>query len=248
MQALEASLKRLQTDHIDLYQVHGFDPFTSQDEVLRAMEDIVRQGKVRYIGCSNYAGWQLAKAMGIAERDRLTKFVSVQSFYSLACRDIEHELIPAAADSRTGLLCWSPLAGGLLSGKFDREGAADKAARRALIEFPPLDRDKAYDIIDVLRRVAERNRASVAQIALAWLLAKPAVTSVIVGARRVEQLVDNLASVDITLSAGDLAELDEVSQQPARYPGWIATYNAQGRLPEGYPLRVPSWVLGQKPV
>ncbi|WP_322008712.1 aldo/keto reductase [Paraburkholderia sp. J12] len=246
--ALEGSLKRLQTDHIDLYQLHSFDPLTPLDEVLRALDDVVRQGKVRYIGCSNFAAWHLAKALGISDRDRLSRFVSVQAYYSLAGRDIEHELIPAATDGNIGLLCWSPLAGGLLSGKFHRDGVADKTSRRALIDFPPVDVPKVFDIVDVLKAIAGRHGVSPAQVALAWLLARPAVTSVIVGIKRPEQLTDNLMALDLSLRAEDLAELDEVSRQPPMYPGWMFTYNAKSRLPLGYPSNGPEWKLGERPV
>lgn len=248
MDALEASLKRLKTDHVDLYQVHNFDPLTPLDNVLRSLDDAVRQGKVRYIGCSNFAAWQLMKALGISERDKLERFVSIQSFYSLAGRDIEEEVIPAAMDQNVGLLCWSPLAGGLLSGKFDRNGAADKTARRALIQFPPVDEAKTFDIIDVIRSIAERHSVEPAQVALAWLLSRPAVTSVIIGIKRPEQLAGNLKALDIALSDDDLARLDEVSGRAAAYPGWIQTYNAKGRVPEGHPFAGKSWALGQKPV
>jgi aryl-alcohol dehydrogenase-like predicted oxidoreductase len=248
MEALEQSLKRLQTDHVDLYQIHGFDPFTPLDEVLRTLDDVIRSGKVRYIGCSNLAAWQLAKALGIAERDRLTRFAAIQSYYSIAGRDIEHELVPAVIDAQVGLLCWSPLAGGLLSGKFDRHGSSEQSSRRAQISFPPVDETRVYDIIDVLKTVALRQEATVAQVALAWLLARPAVTSVIVGIKRPEQLIDNLKALDLTLSSDDLAVLDEVSRPAVAYPAWIQSYNAKGRVPSGHPFDKSTWVLGERPI
>ncbi len=247
MQALEASLKRLGTDHIDLYQIHNIDPLTPFDEVLGALDDAVRQGKVRYIGCCNLAAWQLMKALGVSDRKNLARFVSSQSYYSLAGRDIEAELIPALASEHLGLMCWSPLAGGLLSGKFDRDGAADKSSRRALIQFPPVDETRTFDIIDVMRGIAERHGVSVAQVALAWVLAKPAVTSVISGVKRADQLVDNIAALDLALSPDDMAALDEVSRLPASYPGWIQTYRADSRVPQGHLFEGKAWSLPDKP-
>lgn len=248
MAALDASLQRLKTDHIDLYQLHNFDPLTPLDSVLKTLDDAVRQGKVRYIGCSNFAAWQLMKALGIAERDKLEKFVSIQSFYSVAARDIEDELIPVAVDQKVGVLCWSPLAGGLLSGKFDRHGAADPMARRAQIQFPPVDESKAFDIIDTLKLLAERHCVEPAQIALAWLLSRPAVTSVIAGVKRADQLIANLKALDVILSEADLAQLDACSHSPASYPGWIQSYNANARVPQGHPFNGRNWKLGEMPV
>lgn len=248
MRALEDSLRRLQTDHVDLYQIHNFDPLTSLDDMLRSLDDAVRQGKVRHVGCSNLAAWQLTKALGVSERRELERFVSIQSYYSLAGRDIEHELVPAVRDAKLGLLCWSPLAGGLLSGKFDRSGTADTDARRAKIQFPPVDEARTFDIIDTLKGIAERHGASPAQVALAWLLSRDVVTSVIVGIKRPEQLDDNLGALELVLTQDDLAALDEVSRPPAAYPGWIQTYNAKARYPEGYPYAGPSWALGERPL
>lgn len=248
MKALEDSLKRLKTDHIDLYQVHNFDTATPLEDVLQTMDDMVRQGKVRYIGCSNYAGWQLAKAIGISREKQLEKYVSVQSFYSLACRDIEHELLPAIQDSGSGLLCWSPLAGGLLTGKFDRNGNHEDSARRSKIEFPPVDKNCAWDIVDELRKIAENHGTTPACIALAWLLNSPQVTSVIAGVRNVEQLKDNLGALSVALTDKEKATLDEISDPGARYPGWIQSYNAKSRYPAGFPYSGPNWVLGDPPV
>lgn len=218
--ALEDSLRRLQTDRIDLYQIHNFDPLTPFDEVLRALDDAVRQGKVRYIGCSNLAAWQIMKALGISERRNLAPFASVQAYYSLAGRDLEHELLPMIEDQKLGLMAWSPLAAGFLSGKYDRSSRRGES-RRDKFEFPPVDREKAFDIIDVLKRIAGQHGVSAAQVALAWLLAKSAVTSVIVGARRVDQLQDNLAAVDLELSSQDIQALDAVSDTGPHYPSWI---------------------------
>jgi len=248
MDALEDSLRRLKTDHIDLYQVHNFDHLTAMEQTLRALDDAIRMGKVRYIGCSNYAAWQLMKALGLSDRHGLERFISVQSFYSLAGRDIERELIPSLADEGVGLLCWSPLAGGLLSGKIDRYGSSDMNARRSRSAFPPVDEARALDTIDVLRSIADRRGVRVPEVALAWLLAQPAVTSVISGISKPEHLIANIKAIELTLDADDLADLDSVSQLPASYPGWIQTYRSKGRVPEGHPWHKPSWGPGEIPV
>ena len=232
MQALEDSLRRLGTDHIDLYQIHNLDPLTPIEETLGALDDAVRQGKVRYIGASNLAAWQVTKALGISALNHLSGFVSLQAYYSLAGRDLEREILPMLSDQQLALMVWSPLAGGFLSGKFDRSGASDASARRAKLDFPPIDRESAYDIIDVLKTVAARHEVSPARVALAWVLAQPGVTSAIIGARRPEQLADNLAAVDLILTGEDLAELDTVSALPASYPGWIHSYRTEQRFPQ----------------
>jgi len=229
MRSLEDSLKRLQTDRIDLYQIHNFDPLTPFDEVLRALDDAVHQGKVRYIGCSNLAAWQVMKALGIAERRNLAPFASIQAYYSLAGRDLEHELLPMIEDQKLGLMVWSPLAAGFLSGKYDRNTPGE--SRRDKFEFPPVDRERAFDIIDVLKRIAGQHGVSAAQVALAWLLARPAVTSVIIGAKRVDQLQDNLAAVDLELSAQDIEALDRVSDTGPHYPSWIQAGAVAARTP-----------------
>jgi aryl-alcohol dehydrogenase-like predicted oxidoreductase len=221
MRALEDSLRRLQTDHIDLYQIHSFDPVTPIEETLSALDDAVRQGKVRYIGASNLAAWQLAKALGVSDRRGFSRFVSSQSYYSLAGRDIEADLVPLLTEEKVGLIVWSPLAGGFLTGKFDRSGASEEGSRRATHALPPIDTEHGFDIIDVLRVIADRRGATVAQVSLAWLLAQEVVTSVIIGAKRPQQLADNLAAVDVELSKEDLAALDAVSRIPLRYPGWM---------------------------
>jgi aryl-alcohol dehydrogenase-like predicted oxidoreductase len=230
--SLEASLTRLRTDHVDLYQIHGFDPLTPLEETLGALDDAVRQGKVRYIGASNFAARQMMKALGISERDRLPRFVSLQSYYSLVGRDVDHEILPLAREENLGFLSYAPLAAGLLSGKFDRSGTADGTARRAQFDWPRVDREKAYDVLDVLRAVAERREATVAQVALAWNLAQPGVTSVIAGARRPAQLADNLGAVDVALTAQDLAELDAASAPPIAYPAWLQQEASAARLPQ----------------
>ncbi len=231
MHEAEASLQRMNTDYIDLYQIHGFDPVTPFEETLSALTDLVRQGKVRYIGCSNLAAWQIMKALGISGLRHLEKFVTLQAYYSLAGRELEREIVPMLLDQKLGLLVWSPLAGGLLSGKFTRGGAVDSEARRTKFTFPPVDQEKAYDIVDVMRAVAERNSATVAQVALAWLLHQPSVTSVIIGAKKTSQLKDNLGAVDVKLGSEDLKQLDEASKLRPEYPGWMFGMQGSDRRP-----------------
>lgn len=221
MEGMKASLKRMQLDHIDLYQVHGFDPATPIEETLRALNTLVEHGHVRYIGVSNWAAWQIMKALGIAERHGLARFESLQAYYTLAGRDLERELIPLLQSENLGLMVWSPLAGGLLSGKYRRDGQAEEGSRRTTFDFPPVNVERAYDCIDAMRGIAETHGVSVAQIALAWLLHQQAVTSVIVGAKRIDQLDDNIAATNVRLSDDELAELETVSALPSEYPGWM---------------------------
>src|SRR5208283_2371876 len=216
-----ASLQRLNTDYIDLYQIHGFDSLTPLEETLSALTDLVRQGKVRYIGCSNLAAWQVMKALGISARDHLEKFITLQAYYSLAGRELEREIVPMLLDQKIGLLVWSPLAGGFLSGKFTRAGVADEASRRSKFSFPPVNTGKMYDVIDRMREIGTRLDATVAQVALAWLLHQPAVTSVIIGAKKNSQLKDNLGSVDLKLDDADFEKLDQASALTPEYPGWM---------------------------
>jgi aryl-alcohol dehydrogenase-like predicted oxidoreductase len=220
MQAIDDSLRRLGTDYIDLYQIHRFDPLTNIEDTLRALDDLVRAGKVRYIGCSNLLAWQLMKALAVSREQHLERFRWTQSYYSLVGRDLEREMLPLIQDQGLGLLVWSPLAGGFLSGKFTRTGG-DEAARRAKFDFPPVNKEKGFDVLDVLTTIAGRHGVSVAQIALAWILAKPVVTSVIIGARRLTQLDDNLKAIDVALTADDMKELDEVSKLTPEYPEWM---------------------------
>jgi len=216
-----ASLERLQLDYIDLYQIHGFDPATPMEETLAALDDLVRDGLVRYIGVSNCAAWQVAKAQGLVGKQGSSRLASLQAYYTIAGRDAERELVPMLLSEGLGLLVWSPLAGGLLSGKVGREEKSAEGTRRASMPFPPVDLHRAYDIIDVLRELAARKQVSVAQLAIAWLLHQPGVTSVLLGAKRLEQLNDNLGAVAVTLSAEELARLDKVSALPPEYPGWM---------------------------
>jgi len=220
LEAVEASLTRLGTDYIDLYQIHRFDPLTRLEDTLGALDDLVRAGKVRYIGCSNLAAWQLMKALAISREAGLERFKCTQSYYSLAGRELEREMIPLLKDQHVGLLVWSPLSGGFLSGKFTRDGK-DASARRATFDFPPVDKEKAFATVDVMRTVAAAHGESVARIALAWVLAQDAVTSVIIGARKLAQLDDNLKSVDVILSPDELRALDEVSRPAPEYPAWM---------------------------
>jgi aryl-alcohol dehydrogenase-like predicted oxidoreductase len=234
MRALEDSLRRLGTDHIDLYQIHNHDHLTPLEETLSALDDAVRQGKVRYIGCSNLTAWQVSKALGISALHDQAKFVANQICYSLLSRDAEHELVPMAEDAGMSLTVWQPLAGGFLTGKFDRGGATtepDSRRARNGFDFVPFDEDKGFQVLDVLRAVAARHEVGPARVAIAWLLAQRAVTSVIVGARKVEQLTDNIAAVDLTLTDHDLTELDEVSRPSAMYPHWIQQWFAPARIP-----------------
>jgi aryl-alcohol dehydrogenase-like predicted oxidoreductase len=230
MDGVEQSLKRLQTDYIDLYQIHAADTVTPLEETLRALDSLVAQGKVRYIGCSNWQAWQLMKALGISEAKNLVKLDTLQAYYSIAGRDLEREIVPLLQDQGTGLLVWSPLAGGLLSGKYSRENQKPEDSRRTAFDFPIVDKERTWRILDVLRPIAKSHNTSVAGIALAWVLAKPFVTSVIIGAKRLEQLQENLAAVDVQLTAEEIKQLDEVSALPPEYPGWMIPFQNMNRL------------------
>jgi aryl-alcohol dehydrogenase-like predicted oxidoreductase len=221
LDGVKASLKRLQLEHIDLYQIHGFDPATPIEETVRALDQLVRQGHVRYVGVSNWAAWQIVKALGIAERLGLARFDSLQAYYTVAGRDLERELVPMLRSEGLGLMVWSPLAGGLLSGKYGRQQQGEEGSRRTQFDFPPVDRERAWDVIDVMRPIAEARGASVAQVALAWLLHQPQVTTVIVGAKRPEQLADNIKATELRLSPEELQRIDAVSKLPAEYPAWM---------------------------
>ena len=231
MDQITGSLKRLQLDHIDLSQIHGFDPVTPLEETMRALDDCVARGYVRTIGCSNLAAWQVMKAQGISERRGFARFETVQAYYTIAGRDLEREIVPMVEDQGMGVMVWSPLAGGFLSGKFTREGAKSNDARRVAFDFPPVNKERAYDIIDVMRKIADRHGATVARVALAWLLQRKGVMSVIVGAKSVEQLDDNLAATKLELTAEDMSELDAISALPAEYPGWMIARQADQRVP-----------------
>jgi aryl-alcohol dehydrogenase-like predicted oxidoreductase len=230
MDAVEASLRRLQTDHIDLYQIHGNDSVTPVKETLRALDTLVQQGKVRYIGCSNWQAWKIAKALGISELRNLARFDTLQAYYSIASRELEREIVPLLGAEKVGLLVWSPLAGGLLSGKFSRTNQKAADSRRTEYDFPIVDKERTWKILDVMAPIAKAHRCSPARVALAWLLAKPAVTSVIIGAKRLDQLKDNLAAIELTVTEDELKQLDEVSTLPPEYPGWVLPFQGADRL------------------
>jgi aryl-alcohol dehydrogenase-like predicted oxidoreductase len=228
---LDASLRRLRLDHVDLYQIHGVDQVTPLDETLRALEDAVRSGKVRHLGVSNHAAWQIMKALGISAQHDWNRLESVQAYYSIAGRELEREIVPMARDQGLSILVWSPLAGGLLSGKFSAGAAGPEGARRTTFDFPPVDRERVFRCVEAMRPVAQAHGVSVARVALAWVLAQPGVTSVIVGAKTQEQLMDNLAAADLRLTDAELHALEETSRIPREYPGWMFERQLADRLP-----------------
>src|SRR6202041_3293552 len=230
MDGVEASLRRLQTDHIDLYQSHGNDAVTPLEETLRALDTLVQQGKVRYIGCSNWQAWKIAKALGLSEFKDLARFDTLQAYYSIAGRDLEREIVPLLQSEKVGVLVWSPLAGGLLSGKYSRINQKPADSRRTNYDFPIVDKERAWKILDVMAPIAKAHGCSPARLSIAWLLAKPVVTSVIIGAKRLDQLQDNLAAVELTLTQNELTQLDEVSVLPPEYPGWVLPFQGADRL------------------
>ena len=238
MDSVRASLDRLQTDHIDLYQIHASDGVTPIEETLRALDDLTREGLVRYVGVSNWTAWRIAKALGISERRGYARFETLQAYYSIAGRDLERELVPMLTEEKLGLMVWSPLAGGLLSGKFGPGSAAPNDARRASFDFPPVDKDRAWACVAAMREIGDAHGVSVARVALAWLLAKPAVMTVIIGAKTVEQLDDNLAAVDLVLTPDEIARLDAVSALPAEYPAWMLAMQAGSRSPAPFVKKI----------
>jgi aryl-alcohol dehydrogenase-like predicted oxidoreductase len=231
MASIDASLQRLGTEWIDLYQIHGFDALTPLDETLRALDDLVRAGKVRNIGCSNLAAWHIAKANGLAAAHGWSRFESLQAYYSIAGRDLERELAPVLADQQMGLMVWSPLAGGFLSGKYSREQDGPAGSRRTTFDFPPVNRERAFACIEAMRTIGAAHGVSVARVALAWLLAQKQVTTIIIGARNDEQLRDNVDATKLLLTADDLAMLERVSALPSEYPGWMIARQSVGREP-----------------
>jgi aryl-alcohol dehydrogenase-like predicted oxidoreductase len=231
MASIDRTLKRLGTDWIDLYQIHGYDAFTPLEETLRALDDLVRLGKVRNLGCSNLAAWHIAKANGLAAAHDWSRFESLQAYYTIAGRDLERELVPVLADQRMGLMVWSPLAGGFLSGNYTREQDGPTGSRRTTFDFPPVNRERAFDCIDAMRDIGTAHGVSIARVALAWLLAQKHVTTVIIGARTEEQLRDNIEATVLHLTADDLAALDRISALSAEYPGWMIARQAVGREP-----------------
>ncbi|NEI68129.1 aldo/keto reductase [Rhizobium lusitanum] len=234
MDSVQASLDRLQTDHIDLYQIHATDTVTPIEETLRAMDDLVSRGLVRYVGVSNWQAWRIAKALGISERRGFARFETVQAYYSIAGRDLERDIVPLMAEEKLGLMVWSPLAGGLLSGKYGPGAPGNGEGRRASFDFPPVDKDRAWACVAAMREVAEKHGSNVATVALAWILAKPFVTSIIIGAKRLDQLDQNLAAVRLKLDGDDIAKLDQVSALPAEYPGWMLARQGAQRVPQPF--------------
>jgi aryl-alcohol dehydrogenase-like predicted oxidoreductase len=231
MDEIAASLKRLGLDHVDLYQIHGFDPVTPLEETMRALDDCVRRGLVRTIGCSNLAAWQIMKALAISDKNGLARFETVQAYYSIAGRELEREILPLVEDQGLGVMVWSPLAGGFLSGKFARDKRGDNDSRRTVFDFPPVEKERAFDVIDVMATVAKAHDASVARVALAWLLQRKGVMSVIIGAKTLQQLDDNIAAASLNLASEEIAKLDAVSALKPEYPGWMLARQAEGRVP-----------------
>jgi aryl-alcohol dehydrogenase-like predicted oxidoreductase len=232
MDSVNDSLKRLQLTHIDLLYIHGVDPITPIEETMRGLEDVVRSGKVRYIGISNHPAWMVMKANSYAEKMGWTKFVASQNYYSIAGRDVEREIIPMAASENIGIMPWSPLAGGFLSGKYTRNNAIAGNSRRDSFDFPPVNKEKAYDIIDVMDGIAKQHDVSVATVALNWVIKQPGITSTIIGAKTLEQLNDNIKAVTLSLTNDELKQLNEVSALASEYPGWMVERQLQGRWPE----------------
>jgi aryl-alcohol dehydrogenase-like predicted oxidoreductase len=230
MDGVEASLRRLQTDHIDLYQIHGNDAVTPLEETLRALDTLVQQGKVRYIGCSNWQAWKIAKALGISEFKGLARFDTLQAYYSIAGRDLEREIVPLLESEKVGLLVWSPLAGGLLSGKFSRTNQKPADSRRTEYDFPLVDKERTWRILELMAPIAKAHGCSPARLSLAWLLAKSVVTSIIIGAKRIDQLQDNLAAIKLTLPLDEIKKLDQVSALSPEYPGWVLPFQGADRL------------------
>jgi aryl-alcohol dehydrogenase-like predicted oxidoreductase len=232
MYSVEESLQRLKTDHIDLLYIHGVDPVTPLEETMRGLEDLVRTGKVRYTGVSNHPAWMVVKANAIADRMGWTRFIASQNYYTIAGRDIEREIIPMVMSEGISLMPWSPLAGGFLSGKYTRNHQKAGDSRRDEFDFPPVDKERAYDIIDVMLRIGKSHKVSVARIALAWMLQKPGVTSIIIGARHQDQLIDNIAATGLELTAEEMKELDDISALSKEYPGWMVERQMSGRWPD----------------
>ncbi len=233
MDSVSRSLERLQTDYIDLYQIHATDTVAPVEETMRALDDLTRQGMIRYAGCSNWQAWKIMKALGVAVQHGWTRFETLQAYYSIAGRDLEREIVPMMNDQKVGLMVWSPLAGGLLSGKFGPGSNGPEGTRRAAFDFPPVNKDRAWACIEVMREIGQSHGgASVARVALAYVLAKPFVTTVIIGAKTMEQLDDNLEAAKLSLTAAEMKRLDEVSALPPEYPGWMLDRQGAERRPQ----------------
>ena len=232
LDSVNESLKRLGLSHIDMLYIHGVDPITSLEETMRGLEDAVRSGKVRYLGVSNHPAWMVVKANDIAEKSGWSKFVTSQNFYSIASRDIEREIVPMSLSEGLSIMPWSPLAGGFLSGKFNRDKKIAGNSRRDEFDFPPLNKERAYDIIDVMTKIGKQYNCSPARVALSWIKDKPGVASVIIGAKNIDQLLDNVACTELSLTDDDLGKLEEVSALTPEYPGWMINRQLSGRFPE----------------
>jgi len=231
MDSVNDSLQRLNLSHIDLLYIHGVDPITPLEETMRGLEDVVRSGKVRYLGISNHPAWMVVKANSYADKMGWTKFVASQNYYTIASRDIEREIVPMALSEGIGIMPWSPLAGGFLSGKYTRNNEIAGNSRRDAFDFPPINKPKAYDIIDVMEGISKKHGVSVATVALNWVIRQPGVCSTIIGAKTLEQLKDNISAVSVQLTAEDLQQLNEVSALSPEYPGWMMARQTQGRWP-----------------
>jgi aryl-alcohol dehydrogenase-like predicted oxidoreductase len=239
MDSVSQSLERLQTDHIDLYQIHHSDTVTGVEETMRALDDLVRQGMVRYVGVSNWEAWKIMKANGAADKHGWTRIETTQVYYSIAGRDLEQDIVPMMQDQTVGCLVWSPLAGGYLAGKYTPgDGVKVEPGRRANFDFPPIDKEKADKIVVAMRNVAKAHGVSVARVALAWVRQKPFVTSTIIGAKTLEQLNDNLEAVSLILTPDEIAKLDEVSADRPQYPHWMIKRNNATRIPTGEPVKM----------
>ena len=232
MDSVNDSLKRLQLEHIDLLYIHGVDPITPIEETMRGLEDVVRTGKVRYIGISNHPAWMVIKANSYADKMGWTTFVASQNYYSIASRDIEREIVPMSLSENISIMPWSPLAGGFLSGKYTRNNVVAGNSRRDSFDFPPVNKEKAYDIIDVMADIAKLHYVSVATVALNWVIKQPGITSTIIGAKTLEQLSENIKAVDLELTTEELNQLNEASALSPEYPGWMVNRQLQGRWPE----------------
>ncbi len=246
MREVEASLRRLQTDYIDLYQMHSWDPYTPIEETLRALDDLVRQGKVRYIGLSNYMAWQAATALGMQEKQGLEKYITAQMYYSLVGRELEHDFMSFAEYHDMGIIVWSPLAGGFLTGKYDRDNPPEEGTRFAEAgQFVPFDVDKGFKIVDALKKVGERHGVSPARAALAWTLSRENISSVLIAARKLEHLEDNIKAVDLELTEEDIEELNEVSDPGIPYPRWMVLQQSLAEDPRAKTLEPEKFENGE---